>query len=384
MKTMKKTLCVFLCLLCALLAAACGKKDAEATRIWMLSPDNAGSEQEIRAMIASFDSDAVVSFVPKDEANERVAAALARGDAPDVIMSYTDSLPDWVEKKQLTDLSTRLQVSKIESDKLSEAARRACLYQGKPWGVPLFTDVYMLASNRALVANAPQTVEQLKATCATLAEKQVPAFSALTPLQKSLLFEATLQSRDGTVFNARKTKLTIASQNGIDALGDCLTVLKDAAEEKDAVGSGKAAFSVMTTFERRQMAKQYPDAEIALAPLFGLDRLQTVALCMNFASKNQTKAFALLEYLQGGSDKLAVLYDTYTAHKKMTPKTDDEEAVVQLLEARPAPDLCGYESLVTAYMPAALDKAQKGLDAAVALQEATTGASDVLWPGKRE
>ena len=373
-----------MCLACALPFAGCSHEKPTETRLWLISPENVAAEEEITAMIGEYDGGVSVSFVPSGEIDARLRAAAERGDAPDVMMLYADAIADLAEEKQLLDLSVRLSVSKVKKDDLSESARRACLYQGKPWAVPLFCDVYLLASNRALVATAPQTVEQLKAVCAELEKKGIQSFEKMNPERKSLLYEAVLAEKGGAMLNARKTKLEFTSESGKAAMRDCVAVLENASDEKDAMGAGKAAFSVMTTLERRGHAQKYPDAEIGLDPLFGLNRLQTTALAVNAKAPDQKKAFAVLEFLQGKTEKLSSLYKTYPASKEIKPLPSDEDAVVQLAQARPAPDLCGYDTLLTTYLPAAIDKAGKGVEIGTVLDEAAQSAAQNIWKGKRE
>ena len=383
-KIMKKFFSIILCLLFALSAFACKGKEKTATRVWLLEPQSSAAETEIQSLVRGFDPDASVSFVPQQELNMRLKSAIERGEAPDVFMVYADSIPDLAEEKQIADLSMRLGTSKVETDKLSESALRACLYQGKSWAVPVFTDVYMLACNRELVATAPHMPEQLKAVCADLKEKGIGSFEKLTPEKKALLCEALIEQKGGSMLNSRRTKLAFASEEGQTALDDCVDILKSEQDE-GSMGDGKAAFSILTTRERRAYMLKYPDAEVELAPLFGLDRLQTVALGISAESKDQKKAFKMLEFLHTQTDKMAELYKTYSADKKITPiSPEDEAALINLKNARPTPDLCGYESLMKIYLPAAIEKAGKGLKAADALNEAAEEAASMIWKGKRE
>ena len=373
-------------MLCAFPTAACNKrKDALAPRVWGLQPQSLAAEEEVKKMLRNFDAAAFVSFVPATDLDARVKAAMEKEDAPDVFMLYADAIPSRAEEKRLVDLSYRLPLSNVKTDELSESARKACLYQGKTWGVPLFTDVYMLAVNRALVPTAPDTFEQFCQTAAALTEQQTTAVDKLTPQKQALLFEAALCAHDGKMLNARQTALTFTDDKGEAALGDVTSLLQSTADAPDAIGDGKAAFSILTTSERRALSEKCPDAEIALAPLFGVNRLQTVALCINPQAKDQKRAFALLEFLQGKSDELSALYKCYGAKKDLLPlSTQDEDAVVQLAQARPAPDLCGYDTLLSTYLPAAIDKAGKGVPAVDCLAEAAQISGKTIWPGKRE
>lgn len=336
-------------------------------------------------MIRLFDSGASVTFVPASELNMRVEAALERGDGPDVFMVYAESLPDLAENKKIADLSNYTRTSSIKFDEMLESARRACVYQGKTVATPMFTDVYMLATNRALVPVPPQSIEQLKAEAEKLTKQQMSVFDKLKPNRKSLLFEALLGSYGGEMLNSRKTSLTFTSEEGKKAMDDCIELLKSEPEEPDAIGSGKAAFSVLTAFERNEQSQKFPDADIELSPLFGLDRLQTVAIAINEKSQDKARAFKLLEFLETESAKIAAQYKCYSASKNIKPITaQDVEIVKTLASAAPAPDLCGYESLLKTYIPAAIEKAEKGVPASDALNEAAESARGNIWKGKRE
>ncbi len=336
-------------------------------------------------MVREFDAVAYISFVPVEDISARLSEAFELGTAPDVFMFDADMIPDLSEEKQLDDLTNRIGVSKIKTDELNESARRACLYQGKTMAVPLFTDVYMLATNRAIVSMPPQSFDELIGVCADLKDKKLAGFEKLAPAKQSLLYEAALTENGGKMLNAAKTKLTFSDSRGINALDGCVQVLKDAANESDAMGNEKAAFSVLTTSERRMYSEKYPDAEIELTPLFGFNRLQTFAVGVNASSAHRTRAFGIAEFLQGKSDKLAVLYKSYSAKKDVKPiMQQDEHVISNLLQAKPAPDLCGFGTLEQTYLPTAIDKALKGVNSADCLAEAAQDASAVIWKGKRE
>lgn len=373
-----------LCLLCAVSCAACGKKDVPAPRLWCVSPGSISAENEIKQLIRHYDSNVYVSFVPEEELDSRLNEAVKRGDSPDVFMLHADAIPDLVEDKKLADLTDRLRVSRVKSDELSDASRRACAYQGKNWAAPLFADVYMLATNRALVSVPPETALKLKETAGALDEKGISAFEKLSPEKQALLFEAVLGEYGGKMLDSRKTELEFVSDAGKAALGDCAEFISKSGE-KDDMGDGKAAFSVMTINERREYTDKFPDAEIELAPLFGLKRLKTVAVAVSRDSRDQKRAFGVAEYLQTITEKLAALYKRYPAGKEITPLNDaDKDAAVVLSQARSAPDLCGYVSLMKTYLPAAIDKAGKDVNAGDCLSEAAENASDNIWKGKRE
>lgn len=378
-------MCVVLCALALFSVSACNRKEKTSPRVWLIAPQSMGAEQEIRALVEGYDSEATVSFVPVEEIDTRVAAALKQKNGPDVFMLHADAIPDLAEKEMINDLSTRLRTGRVKSDELSEAARRACLYQGKTWGVPMFVDVYMLACNRELVSTVPETIEALKETCAALEEKGVASFEKLSPHKQSLFYEAVVKSYGGEMLNGRNTELAFVSEAGKNALDDCVEIFRNSANGENALGEGEAAFSIYTAMERRITSEKYADTEIALGPLFGLERLQTVALATNPDSKVQSRMFGVLEFLQENTEKLAALYKTYAAREDIKPLTaEDREVAPHITQARPQPDLCGYESLLDVYLPAALTKASKGVNAADALKEAADSASSVIWPGKRE
>ena len=285
-----------MCLLCLLPAAGCSEKDTPAPRVWCIKPSSAAAESELKMMLRTFDADAYLSFVPANELDSRLQNAMERDEAPDVFMVFSDSLPDLAEEKKLAEIGDRLRLSKIKADELLDSARRACVYQGKSWAAPLFTDVYMLATNRSLVSVAPQTVAQLKDSAKSLEEKGVSSFEKISPQKQSLLFEAALNEHGGKMLNSRKTRLELVSPEGEAALYAVTEIFKSVDESAEAMGEDKAAYSVMTMLERRAYAAKYPDAEIELSPLLGVDRLQTVALAMSESCKNQTRAFKILEF----------------------------------------------------------------------------------------
>lgn len=382
---MKRIILAIMCAVIALSGAGCAKKESEAPGVWLIDPESVAAESEIRNMLGNFDADISVSFVPACELDTRVDTAMKMGRGPDVFMIYGDALPDLAEEKAISDLTARLSLDKVKMDEKLDGARRASIYQGKTWAVPVFADVYMLAVDRSIVSVAPDTVEKFVEVCADLESKGMKTFEKIVPQKKSLVFEAILGENGGAMLNSAKTKLAYSSGAGENALGDCVSVFKGESDEKDSLGDGKTAFSVYTTAERKVQAEKHPDSEISLAPLFGLERLQTVLLAANAKSRNQTRLFSVIEFLEGNADKLAGLYKTYSAGKNLKSNSHyDNEAVLVLSDARPMPDLCGFEALEKTYLPEAIDKASKGVPATDALNESIRNASGEIWKGKRE
>ena len=374
-----------LCAVFAFSGAGCAKKESEAPRVWLIDPESVAAESEIRNMFDEYDSDISVSFVPACELDTRIDTALKLGKGPDVFMIYGDTLPDLAEEEAIADLGARLSLGKVKMDEKLDGAVRASLYQGKTWGVPIFADVYMLAFDRSVISVAPETVEKLIEVCADLEKKGMKSFEKMVPQKKSLLFEAMLKENGGAMLNKAKTKLTYSSEAGETALSDCVKIFKNESEEKDTLGDGETAFSIYTTSERKVQAEKHPDSEISLAPLFNLERMQTVLLSMNSKSKNQTRLFAVIEFLESNADKLAGLYKTYSAGKNLKSNSHyDNEAVLILSGARPMPDLCGYDALEKTYLPEAIDKASKGVNTIDSLNESIEGAAGEIWKGKRE
>lgn len=350
--------------------SVCGcKKDDTAARIWIIQPSSLSAETEIRQMLRGYDSSALISFVPANEINSRVDAAAEKGECPNVFMYFTDGLPALAENKTVADLSARLSVSHVKSDELLESARRACLYQGKTYGVPAFCDVYMLATNRSLISVPPSTPGELSEKSAELKKGGISPFEKLTPVKQSILFESLLENNGGKLYNPLKTKCAFTNEQGETAIQSCAEYYKTQGEI-DSVGVNESAFSVMTISERNELSQKYPDTEITMSPLFGLNRLQTVSFCMAESSSNQKRDFEIIEFLYSKLDKLSSAYKCYSSKKDITPiRSEDTDIVKYIAQATPAPDIKSYEPLSKVYIPSAIDKVSKGVDPADALKE---------------
>lgn len=383
---MKKLIALLLCVFCLpAVFCGCGKK-SNGVVVWLISPTASGAEEEIRALIKTYDPEITVSFLPEEEATMRYKEALERGTAPDAFLFSADDIPDLAEKKHILDLSDRLRLSDVKTDTLTDGARRACLYQGKTWGVPLFCDAYMLAFDRTLVPLPPQSMGETEnaVKAAQAKQKEAASFASLDATRSALLYECLTQEKGGEILNGRETKLTVASKEGIEAANDYASLMKDASRDTDAFGGGKAAFSVLTAYERAQKKKENPTAEIGLAPL-PVNRLQTLALGLSPSAENKTRAFRLCEFLFEHKNELAAVYKRYTAEKDISPLfPDDEQAVRLIVSARPAPDLCGYKTFANTYLVRALEQIGNGVDATAALSEAAAKGAELIWKGKRE
>ena len=382
---MKKLIALILCVFCTpVLFCGCSKKPSSAV-VWLIAPTAAGAEEEIRALVKTYDPEITVSFLPEKEATMRYKDALERGKAPDAFLFSADEIPDLAEDKQLLDLSDRLRLSDIKADTLTDGARRACLYQGKTFAVPFFCDVYMLAFDRTLVPVPPQSMAETEnaVKAAKAKQKDASSFAPVDATRAALLYECISEEKGGALLNGRETKLTVTSKEGIEAANAYASLMKDASKE-ETFGDGKAAFSVLTAYERAQREKENATAQIGLAPL-PVARLQTLALGLSPSSENKTRVFRLLEYLFENKDKLSAVYGRYTAEKDISPRMpDDEQAVRLIVSARPSPDLCGYKTFVNTYLVGALEKIGNGVDAESALSEAAEKGAELIWPGKRE
>lgn len=234
---MKKILSLALCTvmlltLCALPIAA----SAEAP-VKLLVWAHWGSEQRrptIEKIISRFNAlykdqniEAEYVFVPFDELETKMVAAVAGGNPPDVVITALEAVNIKAMRQQATDITDYL--SPETKDKFYGRYWEAALYEDRVYALPFNTDTRMLFYNKAMFeqagvdAQAIQTWDDLLAAADKLDAKFAGVDNykvAFLPQLGNLGFDSVAMSNGGTIFDdpLNPDACVIDSQNNIEAL----------------------------------------------------------------------------------------------------------------------------------------------------------------------
>jgi ABC-type glycerol-3-phosphate transport system substrate-binding protein len=167
------------------------------------------------------------------DTNTKIMAALAAGNPPDLHHLGRWQTGDMAVRNAIVPLDDYIKASPtFKWENLWGRLQEDCTMWGKKWTVPLSTDTRAFFYNKKLLAeagldpeNPPDTWEQLQDAAVKLTKKDdggrlnqigfTPSF-ANPPVY--LMFCSVLWCKGGDIVDPELTKITIASQAGIDAM----------------------------------------------------------------------------------------------------------------------------------------------------------------------
>ena len=146
-----------------------------------------------------------ITQVANDSYKQKLAVALASGQAPDLFYSWSGGpMYEYANNKQIVDLTSYMNANNYKAKFLDAAVAQAS-YQGKIWGVPIQNvSVCTVFYNKDLFAKynlkVPTTVRELEAVCDTLKANGVTPFSLANKTQwtGSMYFMFLATRRGGT------------------------------------------------------------------------------------------------------------------------------------------------------------------------------------------
>jgi multiple sugar transport system substrate-binding protein len=194
------------------------------------------------------------------DTNTKIMAALASNTPPPVAHLGRWQIGDMAIRNAIIPLDDYIASSKtFKWENVWSRMQKDCTMWGKKWTVPLSTDTRAFFYNRRLLREAgldpekpPTTWEQLKDAAVKLTKKDeggrleqigfTPTF-ANPPVY--LMFFSVLWCKGGDIVNDDLTKITIASQQGIDAMA----YLKDLMDAQGGYEAASAFTSALTPGE---------------------------------------------------------------------------------------------------------------------------------------
>jgi raffinose/stachyose/melibiose transport system substrate-binding protein len=146
-----------------------------------------------------------LTLIANDSFKQKLAVALASGQAPDCFISWSGGpMYEYAKNGQIADLTPYMNANNYKA-KFLDAAIAQVTYQGKIWGVPIQNvSVCTVFYNKELFAKynlkVPTTVAELEQVCATLKRNGITPFSLANKTQwtGSMYFMFLATRRGGT------------------------------------------------------------------------------------------------------------------------------------------------------------------------------------------
>jgi multiple sugar transport system substrate-binding protein len=160
----------------------------------------------------------------------KLTAALAAGNAPDMIVIHQGNLRNYIPSGQLLALDRYLKDMNAPMDDFVEAPLKDCMFDGKTYALPLDVHPIIMFVNTDLLAQAgikkvPTDIDEL-----TMAAKAIQmktgkmgvACDNTTAVYKAYtltrLFFSMMYQQDGTIFNEDNSAATFNNEKGLVAL----------------------------------------------------------------------------------------------------------------------------------------------------------------------
>lgn len=212
-------------------AASGGAPETEELLVWMYNPDGLGERFQEKFNELT-DVDFKIKFELGDwDTNTKIMAALAAGDPPPVHYLGRWQLGDMAVRGAIIPLDDYVKASTtFKWENLWGRLQKDCTMWGKKWTVPMSTDTRAFFYNKTLLAEAgisgpPETLEELMEQAPKLTKRDdggrltqigfTPSF-ANPPVY--LMFCSVLWCKGGGIVDDDLKKITIASQQGVDAM----------------------------------------------------------------------------------------------------------------------------------------------------------------------
>ncbi|MDR2952727.1 MAG: extracellular solute-binding protein [Treponema sp.] len=163
-----------------------GGGSASTLELWSIQTDGNGPEIFQRA-ISRFRKDnpsikVNLTLIANDSYKQKLAVALASGQAPDCFFSWSGGpMQEFVKNNQIADLSPYMNANNYKA-KFLDAAINQATYQGKIWGLPMNNVALgMIFYNKEIFAKynipVPATIRELEAACDTLKKNNIFPFA---------------------------------------------------------------------------------------------------------------------------------------------------------------------------------------------------------------
>lgn len=264
--------------------------------------------------------------------SQYLGAKVASEDLPDMFfLNPYSQVQQFAENDRILDLSEQKFNSKIY-----DSVKNACSYDGKTYAYPMCLEMLGIYYNEELfekagIAEAPQTFEELKVVCAKLQENNITPFAAtykdawtLNHLYSCLQGNAV---EDGAAWvsemNEGKGSFKNDNSNRVFEFMDLMKensgsnyMDADSTAGFNAFASGEAAMIASGEFSLLNADSINPDLKVGL---FGIPSTESkakldvdvgICIAVNKNSKHLEETLEVLDYISDNEDKEGWIYHT--------------------------------------------------------------------------
>ncbi|MFA9397588.1 MAG: extracellular solute-binding protein [Clostridiaceae bacterium] len=372
---------------------------------WVYEPQSMDDKTKLDDLVKVFedenDVNVKITYIPKDNFNTKLNAAIAVQKGPDV--SYLDQplIAKFEEDELLFDITDLLNNSeKASVEDYFSGAFDTNKVDGKVYGLPLSMTTVALYYNKDLVANPPKNWDEWVSISKDVYVKdQIAAFEGIGGGGwGAWLLPAFIHSAGGSMVNEDETAVTFGEQPGIDSLNLLVNLLKysdqSVRESQNAFGNGLVAFKVSGPWEIDSFKTNFPNLNFGVTLIPAKDSFTSYSniggdnLVVYKDSTNAESGYELIEFLtnEKNSETMAEITGNFPINinaAKADKYTSDEYLSVfmkQMETAVARPRLTDWLKVNDEVIGTALDEVFVGQeDPAKALKTANEKASQILF-----
>lgn len=320
----------------------CGSKDKEADvfTVWVYEPASLDDKKGYDALCKSFTEetgvDVKIQYIPKDNFNEKLNAALQTHSEPDVSFLDQPRMAEFSSDGTLLELSDMIGKSQVVAkDKFFGSAYDTCVIDNKVYGIPLTLTTSVLLYNKDLVGNLVQdgqikSWKEWEQICKEVAANPTKAaFNGIdTGGYASWYFQAFLCCAGGNFTDGGKT-LTFNDEHGVNACEFLKKLYGYSPEEirnsSDAFGNGNVAFKLGGGSDIKNYQTSFTDLNLGAMLIPSMEEggksysnIGGENLVIYSTSDKQDTAFQFIEFLTKteNSQKIAEFTGNFSAAKE--------------------------------------------------------------------
>lgn len=269
-----------------------GAGNPESITLWSRGANEAINQALVDAWNADHEMQVELLPVPDDEYDQKLAAAVAAGNPPDVVTLDVVKMPQLMAGGILTDLTDRAQGLDY-FDELAQSYIEYSTSDGALYALPENVDASTLFWNKDLFAEAgldpekpPTTFEEIREYSAAITalggDKHGFYLSGQCGGCNRYTFSPLIWASGGDYVDSSGTEATLTSDGVVDALslyqdlwnaGDIPAEAKDdtGANWVSSFGSGNIGMVGLGAFAIAQMTESFPDVNYGVTTLPGVD-----------------------------------------------------------------------------------------------------------------
>jgi len=251
-----------------------GNDSSNVIEFWAYQPES--SEKGLRDAISKFESisgfKVNVTFIPKDDYNTKLNAAIAGGISPDIAYLDQPLVPRYASDGILLNLEEFSNSDNgIDKSKYYQGALSTNIVGGDLYGLPLNQTCVALYYNKDLVPEPPVTwTDWLEMAANVYSPGEIAAMEVPNgDGWGAWLFPAFVASAGGSMVNEDETKVTIGSKPAVDAIKLWIELTKysdpEVKDSANAFNRGLIATKISGPWELGNLESNFPDLNFGVS-----------------------------------------------------------------------------------------------------------------------